>query len=425
MRDFKILVEILKDQVKPAMGCTEPVAVAWAVARARHELSEKIRKVTITVSLNLFKNGMGVVIPGTNEMGLEMAAAIGAIGGDPNLELGILESIQPDEVEEARHFLRSGNLNLRVDKKRQGIYIDCLVESMSQTAEVVVEGGHTRMIQLYRQGELVWQESPQIDSLRDESDLIDWTLQELRQSVEKIPISLLRFLADGIEMNIQMGKNGLEGNLGLKVGATLQQLVDDGILAKDVVNEVKILAAAAADARMSGSKAMVMSSGGSGNQGIVVTIPIAVMARRENWSEDILLRALALGHLVNIWVKGYTGKLAAVCGSGIAAGVGAGVGLAWGYGGNDDVLASVVKNIVGNLAGMVCDGAKGGCALKVATSCGEAIISAQLALRGVSISSNDGIVGRTAEDTMNNLGILVREGMENTDKVILDIMLNK
>ncbi|SHE46113.1 L-cysteine desulfidase [Thermoanaerobacter uzonensis DSM 18761] len=423
MKDYKYLLRVLKQQVKPALGCTEPVAVAWAVAKACRELKGRVEKINIIVSLNLYKNGMAVGIPGTKERGLEIAAALGAISGDPNKDLEVLEGVKEEDVKKARKLVEEGRVQVTANKKLHGIYIDCEVKSLQEKVRVIVEGGHTNLTAIYHNDELIWQQ-PKTEE-EEEASLSGWTIKEIREKVLEIPVEELEFLMDGVNMNLKVAELGLKNRLGLKVGATLKDLMEEGLLDDNVINRAKMLSAAAADARMSGIKEPVMSSAGSGNHGIGAIIPLAVMAQENNWTKDKLLRAVALSHLVTYYIKEYTGKLSPICGCSIAAGVGAGASIVWGLGGDDRAIEAVIKNIIGDLAGMVCDGAKGGCALKLTTSTGKAITAAYLALRGVSIEASDGIIGKTAEDTIENLGRLSREGMAQADEVILDIMLEK
>lgn len=433
MKEWQSLVRILREQVRPAMGCTEPVAVAWTVARAREELGLPVERAEITVSLNVYKNGMGVGIPGTSAKGLEMAAALGAAGGDSLRELEVMESITTADVQRAQEILEEGRIIVNVDKERTGIYIFCKIASGQEDVEITVEGGHTNITAIYRNGRLVWgrdggngQNGGAGMAQKPGQDLLQgWTFKELREAIEAIPVDELRFLLDGVSMNLGVAEMGLQNRLGLGVGAGIYDLTQAKVLSSDMFNEVKFLSAAAADARMSGTKAPVMSSGGSGNQGIGAIVPLAVASREYGWPEERLVRALAYSHLVNVYIKEHTGKLSAACGCAIAAGIGAGVGIAWGLGGDDHAIAGTVKNMTGNLAGMICDGAKGGCALKLATSGGEALVAAQLALRGVIVSANDGIVSESAEETIRNLGMLATEGMTNTDQVIVDVMTHK
>lgn len=423
MKDYEYLLRILKQQVKPALGCTEPVAVAWAAAKASSKLKGQAEEISIVVSLNLYKNGMAVGIPGTREKGLEIAAALGAISGNSDKGLEVLEGVKEEDVKKAREFIEESRVRVTVDKKLHGIYIDCSVKSSQEKVRVIVEGGHTNLTAMYYNDELIWQQPKNEEE--EEASLNGWTIKEIKDKVSEIPIEELEFLMDGVNMNLKVAELGIKNRLGLKVGATLKDLMEQGLLDDNVINRAKILSAAAADARMSGIKEPVMSSAGSGNHGIGAIIPVAVMAKENNWTKDELLRAVALSHLVTYYIKEYTGKLSPICGCSIASGVGTGVSIVWRLGGDDRAIEAVTKNIIGDLAGMVCDGAKGGCAFKLTTSTETAITAAYLALKGVSIEASDGIVGETGEETIKNLGKLSREGMAQADEVILDIMLKK
>ena len=250
----------------------------------------------------------------------------------------------------------------------------------------------------------------------------DATVKGLRQIIEQIPIDELEFLLEGANLNLEVAEWGLEVQKEENVGYKLQQMIHNGILADDVVNRARVVTASAAYARMSGVKIPVMSSAGSGNHGITATLPVLVVAEHLRCSNEVLIRTLALSHIVTILIKTYTGRLSPMCGCGVAAGVGASAGISWLLGGDDEKIAGAIKNMIGNLTGIVCDGAKKGCAWKLSTAAAESVLAAQLAISGTVIPDFDGIIGKSAEMTIKNLGKLCNNGMKGVDEQIIEIM---
>ena len=418
-------IAMLRDEVRPALGCTEPAAVAFTVAKARDFLGGQINRIRLSVSGNIYKNALAVTIPNTAEAGLQMAAALGLLCGDVDKGLQVFTGVGMEDVIKAKELLRKGAVDIRI-LKAEGVYIEARVEGEHGWAEVVVSGGHTHVTRTLVNGNLVFRASDPLSlSRRKDRDLTDYSLEELIQAVEQFPLADIAFLQDGIDMNLAMAETGLALRAGLGVGAGLKDLMERGVLGSDLSNRTKMTVAAAADARMAGVDQPVMSTMGSGNQGIGAIVPVALVAREQKASSEQTLRALALSHLLTAYVKTFAGRLSTMCGCAVAAGVGAAAALTWLMGGTTEQVAGAVKNMIGNLAGMICDGAKGGCALKLSTSAGEAILAANLALTGVSISAKDGIIEVSVEETIRNLGRLSSSGMLCTEETILAIMLQK
>lgn len=425
MLQHNALISLLNSEVKPALGCTEPAAVALAVAKATKLLGGGIENIIVTVSGNLLKNAMGVTIPNTREVGLEMAAALGMIKGNPDKELEVFDGVADGDVEKARRFTALGNVRVHLAKEN-GFYIRARVEGEGGWAEVYVVGSHTNIVKMIVNGIKIFSKDSQ-GGLDDHEtvDVTQYTLADFVEAIETIPVDQISFLQDGIDMNLFIASRGLELNAGLGVGAALKSLLDKGVVCADVVYKARMIVAAACDARMAGLKIPVMSTSGSGNHGIEAILPIAVVAEEMDAPKEKVLRALAFSHLVTAFVKQHTGKLSPICGCSVAAGAGAAAAIVWLMGGKIEQIEGAIKNIIGNLAGMICDGAKGGCALKLSTSAGEAIIAAQLALQGVIVSPKDGIISNTVEETVKNLGRVSSSGMTCTDEAILQIMINK
>lgn len=422
----QILISVLNSEVKPALGCTEPAAVALAVAKSTKLLGGRIESISVTVSGNIFKNAMGVTIPNTQEVGLEMAAVLGMIKGDPDKELEVFDGVTSDDVEKARQIIASGSVQIHLGKEN-GFYIRVKVKGERGEAEVHVVGSHTNMVKAMVNGTEKFNKNMQGAFINqdDTIDITQYSLADFVEAIETIPVHEISFLQNGIDMNLFIAAKGLELNAGLGVGAGLKALLDKGVLSTDMVCKARMIVAAACDARMAGLKMPVMSTAGSGNHGIEAILPLAVVAEETKAPKEKVLRALALSHIITTFVKQHTGKLSAICGCSVAAGTGAAAAIAWLMGGKIEQIEGAVKNIIGNLAGMICDGAKGGCALKLSTSASEAIIAAQLALQGVVVGSQDGIISHTVEETIRNLGRVSSAGMICTDDAIIEIMLNK
>lgn len=417
------ILAILKGLVSPALGCTEPIAVALAAAKAREELGKIPGRVKVEVSSNVYKNSLGVYIPGTNEKGLLMAAALGIVAGESALKLQVLQKINAGDIEKARAIIAEDRIIVAPLVKREGLFIRV---NADEACEVIIEGKHDQIVSVIINGCAV------VITEHREQNRTDYVMQlgtlkltEIRKLIEAIEPEQLDFINDGIKMNLEIASRGMEKKYGLGLGPALENLKNNSILGDDLAGRTRMLTAAAADARMSGARLPVMTSGGSGNQGIAAIVPVALTAKKFAVSEDKLIRAVALSHMINIYIKQYTGKLSAVCGCAISAGAGAAAAVAWMLGGSDEQISGAVKNMIGNLFGMICDGAKASCSFKLSTASGEAIIAAMLALNGTIISEQDGIIFPTAEETIMNMGEICVKGLQVADQTILDVMMKK
>ncbi|KUO48995.1 MAG: hypothetical protein APF76_10205 [Desulfitibacter sp. BRH_c19] len=421
------LLDILRAQVIPALGCTEPIAVALAAARAREELGAIPDKMSVFVSLNIYKNSMGVYIPGTQEKGIYIAAALGMLVGISSLKLQVLEKIEESSIMIAKQYIEQKHLNVTPVLERKGIYIKVEAIYEEKMCEVVIEGKHDHILSVKLNGQLVENFSHISNSSKSNSldDLGKLKISQLMKIIKGMKSSELEFLLNGVEMNRAIAKAGLKNKLGLAIGTGLNELIEDGILGRDLISTIRIQTASAADARMNGLNLPVMTSGGSGNQGIVAILPIALAAEHYNIRPERLAKAIALSHILNVYIKQYTGSLSAVCGCAVAAGAGASAAIAWMLDGTDDQIAGAIKNIVGNLCGMICDGAKASCAFKLSTASTESILAAELALKNVIIAETDGIISSSAEETIMNLGEICAKGMDMADKTIMEVMMRK
>jgi len=423
-------------EVAPALGCTEPVAIALGAAAAATVLPEKtFDAIEIWLDPNIYKNGLAVSIPGTNGLtGLDTASAIGALGGDAALKLEVLEPITDEVVAKATEFLKAGKVKVNLLADHKGIYIKTVLQSGEDSAESVIQDLHDNIVSLklndqeVTASKLLSKGSGTGDKsslLELESWLKDLSLADLLEMVDDLDDEDKEFLEEGIRFNMQLADHGLKHGQGLGVGKTLERLARLGLIKKDMIQEARILASAAADARMSGVKLPAMSSAGSGNHGLTAILPIKAVYDFVDCDHNTLLEAICLSHIVTAYIKAHTGRLSAVCGCSIAAGAGAAAGVTHLLAGDIHHIAGAIKNLTEDLAGVICDGAKAGCAFKLATAAGTAVQAALFSLHGVNVMPTDGIIGASPEQTMQNIGTLSTQGMIETDRTILKIMLDK
>jgi len=429
--------DILKMEVAPALGCTEPTAIALGAAAARSLMDDDpIQAIEIWVDPNVYKNGIAVSIPGTGGLcGLDMAGALGAVGGDPGLKLEVLEPINERAVSETKTLVRDGRVRVNLLSEQKGLYVKTVIKGEQQVAESVIEKLHDRIVSLTLDGAPVTDHPLLAVRSEEKGDsqglaaLEDWlkglSLAQLLGLIDDLDADDFAFIEEGIQFNVRLAEYGLKHGSGLGVGKTMERLVRQRLIKKDMISGARILASAAADARMAGVKLPAMSSAGSGNHGLTAILPIVAVFDFVKAERKVLLEAIALSHIITGHIKAYTGRLSAVCGCSVAAGAGATAGIAYLLGGDLKHIAGSIKNLIMDLAGVICDGAKAGCALKLSTAAGTAVQAALFALQGVNVQSTDGIIGASPEDTMRNIGTLTTEGMIETDHTILNIMLEK
>jgi len=428
--------DILRTEVAPALGCTEPVAIALGAAAAASLLPcKEIEHIEIWVSANIYKNGIAVLIPGTEGLsGLDLAASLGALGGEPQLRLEVLKSITAKIVEAAKHFVKDNKVKVNIDTHQKGVFVRVNVKTAKDEAECVITDLHDNIVSLKLNGSEI-PESEFVQGGTTNQDKIDlqeienWlkklSFQELVGLLDDLDAEDLEFLEEGIQTNLRLSEYGLKFGSGLGIGKTFERLVRQRIIKKDMILSAKILTSAASDARMAGVSLPAMSSAGSGNHGLTATLPIWAVKDYIECDHKTVLMAMGLSHIITVYVKAHTGRLSAVCGCSIAAGAGATAGITYLLGGDIYHMASAIMNLTEDLAGVICDGAKMGCSLKLATAAGSAVQAALLAIQGVRVHSTDGIIGLSPEKTMQNIGELSTQGMIETDRTILKIMLDK
>ncbi len=427
--------DILDMEVTLALGCTEPVAIALGTSAAASLLPKReFDFVEIWVDPNIYKNGMGVTIPGSGGLaGIDTAAALGACGCDPLRGLEVLECLNEESVEKAKALLAEGKVKVNL-REENGLYIATRIDSGENSAESLITDLHNNIVSLKLDGEEIT-DSPLLSQgaagkgNSRMAELEEWlrglTLKEIYDLVDELDAADLSFLQEGVEHNLRLAEHGLKYGSGLGIGKAIDRLLKQKLLVDDMANSARRLTSAAADARMSGANLPAMSSAGSGNHGLTAILPIWAIKDYIDSDQESVLRAIGLSHIITAYVKAHTGRLSAVCGCSVAAGAGATAGITYLVGGDADHMAGAIKNIVEDLAGVICDGAKAGCALKLNTAAGAAVQAALFSLQGINVQDTDGIVGISPENTVQNMGKLSHQGMVETDKTILEIMLEK
>ena len=430
MRDLRTnLVDILKAEVKPAVGCTEPVAVALACAKAKELLGEEIVKHKVLVSPNVYKNAMCVGIPGTNRLGLKIAVAMGFVGGKSEDGLTLLEGLSDDQVKESEKYVDENPISIEPLDTKEKVVIEVRLEGKNNTSRVIIKTKHDNFVFL-QANDLVlldeadgFAEKAEVQTIEKKENIMDTiTIQEIVKNVENMNLEDIKFLLDGVTMNMDMAKYGLENEIGIGVGRGIKESMEEGLLGDGIMTEAMLLTAAASDARMGGAKLPVMSSNGSGNHGLTAILPIVAYGLKYPQSDERMAKALAISHLVTAYVKNYTGRLSAVCGCGVAASTGASAGISWLMDGNINHIYGAIENMIADLSGMICDGAKAGCALKLSSAASAAVQSAVIAKQGYAVPPLNGIVGTQVEQSIQNLGRVSDKGMQITDEIILNVM---
>lgn len=442
------IIELLNKEVKPALGCTEPIAVALAVASSCETLRNggfgEPASLEVEVSANILKNGMGVGIPGTGMVGLHIASALGATCGKSEYKLEVLKDLDETALAAAKRMVAESNVKIGLADTPVKLYIKATAINGENRAETIIKDNHDSIISVTLNGNNVKGDTSACNnagncivgedcacdqsaqkSVADKTTL-DYKLsvKEILEFAESASYENISFILDSVKLNYALAEEGLNNDYGLKVGKTILASQHSGVFGSSIMTYAMAATAAASDARMAGCLLPAMSNSGSGNQGITVTVPVIAVARKMEVSDEKLARALVLSHLIAIHIKGYLGKLSALCGCVIAS-TGSSCGIVYLNGGSYEQICSAIKNMVGNITGMVCDGAKVGCALKVASGVSSSVQSAILALDNICISSNDGIIEDSIEKTIYNLGTIGSKGMQVTDKMILDIMVSK
>ncbi|MFO8033259.1 MAG: L-serine ammonia-lyase, iron-sulfur-dependent, subunit alpha [Desulfohalobiaceae bacterium] len=429
------LKDLLRLEVRPALGCTEPVAVALAAAAAASLLtSRQAERIQVRVSPGVFKNGIGVYIPGTGGLrGLDLAAALGALGGDPTLGMQVLATVDAQAKQQARELVSRAMVSLQLDPESSGLLVEARIHSGPDMALARIQDQHDHLVELSLNHKPMPLDkvlpkaagSSQEDLPRLEAWLRHLDLPQLLELSAGLDQEDMEYLYQGVEYNLALARYGLENSPGLAVGANLQKLARQGILNQDLQLQAQILTAAAADARMSGAELPAMSSAGSGNNGLTAILPIWAARGFVQASDQDLLQGIALSHTLTIAIKARIGRLTPVCSCSIAAGAGAAAGLAQVLGGNSSQILAAVLNLLQDLNGVLCDGAKPACALKLATASSSAVKSALLAQQGVRVPAAEGLSADSFPAALDYLARLCEQGLQEAGHTVLNILQEK
>lgn len=424
---WQSFIRAVREEVKPALGCTEPVSLALACALAAEQLTGEVTKIDAWVSPNLMKNGLGVTVPGTGMVGLPIAAALGAIGGNARAGLEVLKDASADALARARALLEAGQVQVKLQEPCDEIlYSRACVHAGEASAMVTIAGGHTRVVEVVCRGETRFRLDEQRDEVNDDplAVLANATLLQIVEFAEQVPLEAIRFILDAGRLNDALSREGLSGSWGLHVGATLSKQRSRGWVAQDLGSDIVIRTSAASDARMGGATLPAMSNSGSGNQGIAATMPVVVVAEHVHADDERLARALMLSHLAAIYIHYQLPRLSALCAA-TTASMGAAAGMAWLLGGRYQTIAMAIGSMIGDVSGMICDGASNSCAMKVSTSVGSAWKAVMMALDDTAVTGNEGIVAHDVEQSIANLCALACRSMQATDTQIIEIMASK
>ena len=423
--DNSKIIELMKREVVPAVGCTEPAAVALCVAYAVEALGCRPEKIDVKLSANVLKNAMGVGIPGTGMSGLPIAVALGALIGKSEYQLEVFKDCNPAALAEAKKYIAEGRISIGLTTESdEMLYVDVRCSAGGAASRAVIAREHTRLV--YQEGPCV----PLLDvrsalgATEAEEESEELTLREVFDFATTVPLEDVEFINEARRLNEAASEAALEGNYGHELGKTLSRPMGKGIFGDTIFSHILSATSNACDARMAGAMIPVMSNSGSGNQGIAATLPVVVFARENHNTEEELTRALVLSHLTAIYIKQSLGRLSALCGC-VVASTGSSCGITYLMGGGYEQVAASVKNMIANLAGMVCDGAKPSCALKVSSGVSTAVLSAMLAVQNHSVSSYEGLIEDDVDRCIHNMTRLGSLGMRETDRMVLDIMTHK
>lgn len=419
-----LIISLIKKEVVPAIGCTEPIAVSLCVAKATEVLETVPEKIKVYLSANILKNAMGVGIPGTKMVGLPIAIALGALIGKSEYGLQVLKDLKPEDVDTGKKYIEEKRIEIGLKEDiDDNLYIEVHCLKNEKEAVAIIKGTHTHFSHISKNGEVIINECDS-NHCEESKEEIKLSFSKVYEFATTTPIDDIRFILQAAELNRTASKLSAQGSYGHNVAKTMTGALGKQIFGDSMLTHMMSYTAAACDARMDGAMIPVMSNSGSGNQGITATLPVLTYAEDTNCSEESLIRALILSHLTVVYIKQKLGRLSALCGC-VAAATGASCGITYLMGGDYNRITFAVKNMVGNITGMICDGAKPSCALKISSGVSTAVLSAIMAMEQKVVSSLEGIVDDDVDKTIENLTSIGAVGMQETDKLVLKIMTSK
>ena len=412
------IIALVHQEVVPAIGCTEPMAVALCTAKATEQLGCRPEKIEALLSANILKNAMGVGIPGTGMIGLPIAIALGALIGKSDYQLEVLKDMTPEALEEGKKYIGENHIAIGLKEGEcDKLYIEVTVTAGNKSEKAIIAGSHTHFVS----GDASYSRNAGSDGNSDEIAL---NMRLVYDFATTAPLEEIRFIEEARKYNMNAAREALKGNYGHNLGKTIDRPLAKGIFGNSIFSHIISRTASACDARMGGALIPVMSNSGSGNQGICATNPVCVYAKENENTEEELLRGLMLSHLTAIYIKQSLGKLSALCGC-VVASIGSSCGITYLMGGDYERVCYSVKNMIANLTGMICDGAKPSCSLKITSGVSTAMLSSLLAMEGKCVSSEEGIVDDSVDKSIRNLTSIGAEAMCKTDDMVLNIMISR
>lgn len=421
----KKITEQIREEMAPALGVTEPVAIALSTAKAYEVIGGEVKKITVLADEGVFKNGFSCAVPGTGEKGNEIAAALGVIAGDPKLGLKVLENIDNEDVLKAKKLIKEEKIEVKVNCGVADILIDAIVETDKGKGRAVIKDKHTNIVLVEKNNKVIFEKKDEGQASEGKTfDISSLKFKDLIDIAKNAPYKDIDFVLEAVKVNNELAEEGKKGQ-GMKISKGMHDLVEEGILGNDIVTYAQILTGYAVDARMGGVAKPAMSICGSGDHGLIAVMPLVAIAEKKHINDEQLARSIVLSYLITMYIKAFSGRLSAFCGCAVAAGTGVSAGVCYLLGGNTEQIGYTIENMASNITGIICDGGNFGCSFKAVTAAGAAVLSALLVLKHIYIPKDSGIVGNTVEETMQNMGKIASPGMVKTNNVILDIMIER
>ena len=423
LSERKAIKYLMEQEIVPAMGCTEPIAVSLCVAKASELLEHRPDKIDIFLSSNVIKNAMGVGIPGTKMIGLPIAIALGALIGKSEYGLEVLIDFDADDLAEAKQYINEERINIAIKENiSQNLYIEVVCYAKDSVVKTIISGAHTFFSHIEKDGEILL--SKEFEEIDTDNVAVSLNMRKVYDYAHETPIEDLKFIYAAAKMNKAVSEEAQNDHYGHNVSQIIGGKKGLSVFGNNPHSKMLIATSGACDVRMDGAKLAVMSNSGSGNQGIASTMPVLSYAEEIGADEQTLIRALVLSNLAVIFIKQHLGRLSALCGC-VVASTGSSCGITYLMGGSYEQITFATKNMIGNITGMICDGAKPSCSLKITSGTSTALLSALMAIENGVISEQEGIVDEDVDQTIRNMAKIGKEGMLETDKLVLDIMTNK
>ena len=418
------ILKLIQQEVIPAIGCTEPISVALCTAKATEILGTIPEKITVYLSANILKNAMGVGIPGTGMIGLPIAIALGALIGKSEYQLEVLKECTHEAVKRGKKMIDQKSISISLKENiQEKLYIEVCCQTSQNHSTAIIAGEHTHFIYISKNNDVLLDKKLD-ENNNHEKQILELNLQKVYDFATTSPINEIRFILESARTNKYAAEQSFKYDFGHSLGKTLRGKFEHKIMGDSIFSHILSYTSAACDARMAGAMIPIMSNSGSGNQGIAATLPIVIYAEENGKTEEELIRALILSHLTVIYIKQSLGRLSALCGCVVAA-TGSSCGITYLMGGKYPQITAAVKNMIANLTGMICDGAKPSCALKLTSGVSTAVLSAILAMEQKCVTSVEGIIENDVDQCIRNLTLIGSQGMNETDKIVLDIMTHK